>query len=78
MQVGKWGDSLVVCLPAAVIDALGLKEGDEIELEVADHRTLRIARDHTREDALAQLDALSRPFPPGFRFSRDEANERTE
>ena len=78
MQVGKWGNSLAVRLPMAVVQALGLKEGDEIEIEVADHRTFRIARDHTRENTLAQLDALSRPFPPGFRFSRDEANERTE
>ena len=78
MQVGKWGDSLAVRLPAAVIEALGLKEGDEVEIEIAAPRVFRIARDHTQEDALAQLDALSRPFPPGFRFSRDEANERTE
>ena len=62
----------------AVVQALDLKEGDEIEIEVADHRTFRIARDHTRKDALAELDVLSRPFPPGFCFSRDEANERTE
>ena len=27
-------------------------------------------------EALARLEALARPLPPGFRFSRDEANER--
>ncbi len=78
MQVGKWGNSLAVRLPAAVVEALELKDGDEIEIEVAGNRTFRISRDHTREDALAQLRALSRPLPPGFRFSRDEANERSE
>ncbi len=40
MQVGKWGNSLAVRLPAAVVEALDLKEGDEIEIEVADPRTL--------------------------------------
>jgi len=35
-----------------------------------------LERDRTREEALAKLKALSFPFPPGFRFSRDEANER--
>ena len=78
MQVGKWGDSLAIRLPLDVVKALNLKVGDEIEIQVADHRTLHIAYNCTREDALAQLRALSRPLPPGFRFSRDEANERTE
>jgi antitoxin MazE len=29
MQVSKWGNSLAVRLPAAVVEALGLKEGDQ-------------------------------------------------
>jgi len=76
MQVGKWGNSLAVRLPAAVVDALQLKEGDEIEIEVAGTRLFRVARDRTREQALERLLALARPMPPGFRFVRDEANER--
>ena len=33
MQVAKWGNSLAVRLPAElVVEALGLKEGDEIEI----------------------------------------------
>ena len=76
MQVGKWGNSLAVRLPAAVVEALGLKEGDEIEIEIAGERVFRVARDRTREEALERLRALARPLPPGFRLSRDEANER--
>lgn len=76
MQVGKWGNSLAVRLPAAVVDALQLKEGDEIEVEVADPRTFRVGRNTTRDDALEALRALGWQLPPGFRFSRDEANER--
>jgi len=74
MQVGKWGNSLAVRLSASVVEVLGLKEGDEIE--VAGNRAFRVARDTKRKEALATLRALSRPMPPGFRFSRDEANER--
>lgn len=76
MQVGKWGNSLAVRLPAAAVEILGLKEGDEIEIEVAGDRTLRVARDRTREEALARLRALAWKLPPGFRFSRDEIHER--
>lgn len=78
MRVGRWGNSLLVRLLTAIIEALRLQEGDEIGVELADHRTVRITHDPIREDALTQLYALSRPLPPGFRFSRDEANERTE
>ena len=32
MQVSRWGNSLAVRLPAAVVDALSLKEGDDIQI----------------------------------------------
>ncbi len=35
MQVSKWGNSLAIRLPAAVVKALELKEGDDIEVRVA-------------------------------------------
>ena len=38
MRVAKWGNSLAVRLPASVVDAPELKEGDEIEIHVADKR----------------------------------------
>lgn len=76
MQVGRWGNSLAVRLPAAVVEALGLKEGDEIEIEVAGARRLIVDHDRRRERALETLRALQRPLPPGFRFSREDANER--
>ena len=34
MQVAKWGNSLAVRLPAAVVEALELKEGDQILVKV--------------------------------------------
>src|SRR5215469_13565434 len=40
MQVSKWGNSLAIRLPQAVVEALQLKEGDEIEISVAAHASL--------------------------------------
>jgi antitoxin MazE len=76
MQVAKWGNSLAVRLPAAVVEALDLKEGDQIEIRIADVRTFDVRRDRTRQDALDRLRNLRRPLPAGFVFDRDEANVR--
>jgi antitoxin MazE len=76
MRVSKWGNGLAVRLPAAVVEALDLKDGDEIEITIAGKRRFKIGRDKTREAALARIRALQRPLPKGFRFDRDEANER--
>ena len=75
MQVGKWGNSLAIRLPASVVDILGLKEGDEIEIGVAGERTFDIARNQSQAEALARLRALQRPLPPGFKFRREDAYE---
>jgi antitoxin MazE len=72
----KWGNSLAVRLPAAVVDALGFKEGDEIEISIAGKRHFKVARDRSKAKALEAIRRLARPFPPGFKFDRDEANER--
>ncbi len=76
MQVSKWGNSLAVRLPVAVVEALDLHEGDEIEIEVANRRHFRVARDRRRDEALAALRNLGWTLPPDYRFSRDEANRR--
>ena len=33
MQVSKWGNSLAVRLPASIVEALHLKEGDDISID---------------------------------------------
>ena len=76
MRVARWGNSLAVRLPAAVVEALDLKEGDQIEIRIAGERAFEVKRDQSREKALARLRQLRRPLPPGFTFDRDEANER--
>ncbi len=76
MQVSKWGNSLAIRLPAAVVDVLDLKEGDHIEVTIAGPRHFEIHPDRSREAAIERLRKLRRPLPPGFTFSRGEANER--
>jgi len=76
MQVSKWGNSLAVRLPSTVVEALDLKEGDQIEIRIAGEREFEVRRDRSKQSALARLRRLRRPLPPGFTFSRDEANER--
>ena len=76
MQVSKWGNSLAVRLPAAVVEALDLKEGDEIEISVTSERRFEVARDRSRDKALEQLRRMKWSFPPDFKFNREEADER--
>ena len=76
MKVAKWGNSLAIRLPAGLVDALGLKEGDDVEFDVAGKRRFDIGR---RPDALALLARLRRyrgRIPADFKFDRLEANER--
>jgi antitoxin MazE len=76
MQVAKWGNSLAVRLPAVVVEALDLKEGDQIEIHIAGERNFKVSRDRSRQDAIARLRNLRRPLPEGFHFDREEANAR--
>jgi len=76
MQVSKWGNSLAVRLPAAVVEALDLKEGDDIEIRIAGKRVFEVSRDQSKRQALGRLRKLRRPLPPGFVFDRVEANAR--
>jgi antitoxin MazE len=76
VQVSKWGNSLAVRLPTAVVEALELKEGDQIEIRIAGERVFEVGRDPSRAQALARLRKLRRPLPAGFVFDREEANGR--
>jgi len=76
MQVAKWGNSLAVRLPAAVVDALDLKEGDAIEIEVAGIRRFEIKKTPGARELLARLRKYRGRLPTGFKFDRLEANAR--
>jgi antitoxin MazE len=76
MHVSKWGNSLAIRLPAAVVELLELKEGDEIEITVADRRRFDVSRKPSRAELVKRLRAFRGRLPDGFKFDRDEANAR--
>jgi antitoxin MazE len=76
MQVSKWGNSLAVRLPAAVVEALGLKEGDQVEIQVAGKHSFQVAKAPGARELLQRLRKFRGRLPAGFKFNRLEANER--
>jgi antitoxin MazE len=80
MQVAKWGNSLAVRLPARVVEALQLKAGDEVEVRAsaATEREFLLARRLTKEEAVEGLRSSGWRFPPGWKFNREEAHERSK
>jgi antitoxin MazE len=77
MQVSKWGNSLAVRLPKALVDQLGLKEGDELDVVAAREGSIEVeTKAARRQRALDNLAARNWTLPQDYRFDRDEANER--
>ena len=76
MQVAKWGNSLAIRLPASVVEALGLKEGDNIDIKIAGTGTFEVERKPNREEWLKRLRRFRGILPADFKFDRDEANAR--
>jgi antitoxin MazE len=54
MKVAKWGNSLAVRLPAGLVEALELKEGDDVEIDIAGRRQLDFRRKPDRQALLAR------------------------
>lgn len=67
---------MAIRIPKGVAEELGLSLGDEVELEAGRVGVLRINRQMTREEALANLRRLRGTMPADFKFDRDEANAR--
>ena len=78
MQVSKWGNSLAIRLPQAVVEALQLEEGDEIKISVAGAREFAVDRDRHRERVLEILRNSNWMFPAGWKFDREAANQRDD
>ena len=76
MHVSKWGNSLAVRLPAALVQALDLKEGEEIALHAINARTFEVSKRPDVKELLVRLRQLRGRLPADFHFDRLEANER--
>ncbi|MCG1042748.1 AbrB/MazE/SpoVT family DNA-binding domain-containing protein [Mycetohabitans sp. B8] len=77
MQVAKWGNSLAVRLPASVVEALKIQEGDDIEIVVDDPSTFAVRKKPGTDALLERLRAFRGKLPADFKFRRDDANERS-
>ena len=81
MQVARWGNSLAVRLPSALVEALELKPGDEVQIRIDNGRDIAIGRKPDRAALIERLRTFRSRLPPeivfeDFVFDRDEANER--
>jgi antitoxin MazE len=79
MQIGRWGNSLAVRLPRALVDRFNLKEGDEIDSDLVEAALAKADADDVerrRDEAMERIKARRRPLPPGYKFDREEANAR--
>jgi antitoxin MazE len=78
MQVSKWGNSLAVRLPKALVEELGLKEGDELDVVAARKGAIEVeTKEERRRRAIENMRARNWPaLPADYKFDRDEANER--
>jgi antitoxin MazE len=74
--VSKWGNSLAVRLPKALVEALNLSPGDELNVVEAAKGQIAVEKIDKRAEFLRQMEQFRFPLPEGYKFDRDEANER--
>ena len=70
MQVSKWGNSLAIRLPAAVVQVLGLKHGDQVEVRASSKTDLVIQRQQGNRAILEGLRKYRGTLPADFKFDR--------
>jgi antitoxin MazE len=77
MQVYKWGNSLAVRLPKKLVDELGLKEGDQLDMVATRKGTIEVeTKEERRRQAIENMRARNWALPADYKFDRDETNER--
>ena len=71
MRVSKWGNSLAVRLPKALVERMGLKAGDELVVVDAGQKWLAVEKDERRKRAIENIRARAWPAPKRWKFDRD-------
>ena len=74
--VGKWGNSLGVRLPKALVEDLGLGEGSNVSFEKGATDMIEVKKEMTAAEGLALLGSLRGMIPADHKFDREEANSR--
>jgi antitoxin MazE len=76
MHVAKWGNSLAVRLPKALVDELDLAPGDELEVVSASKKEIVVGKRDRRAEFLKAIAEFNWALPEGYKFDREEANKR--
>jgi len=77
MKLTRTPDGYVVQVPADVAAALGLRDGDDVELCKSSITRIEVSEEDRRR-AIETMRELARnnPLPPGYVFDREDANAR--
>lgn len=67
----------MIRLPASLVKALELHEGDDIEVTVGSGRAFEVRKKPGKDEFLERLRRYRGALPADFKFDRDEANART-
>lgn len=62
-------------MPAPVVEALQLKEGDDIEIHIAGERIFELEKKPSPQELLARLRKYRGRLPADFKFDRLETHE---
>lgn len=79
MHLGKWGRSLALRVPRALVEQFGLKEGDPVALEAIEKMLAASKEEAIKERRAAALEEIRKgriELPADWKFDRDEANWR--
>jgi antitoxin MazE len=82
MQVAKWGNSLGVRLPVALVQELGISEGDDLQLVAVSKKTkasaptVQVSREPSKRELIEAMRKYRGSWPEGWKFDREEANAR--
>ena len=74
MVVSRWGNSLGVRLPRTLVESLGLKPGDELEVVSASRARIILAVNDRRARAAERMRARALRRLEGYPFDREDAN----
>lgn len=73
MQITRIGNGLAVVLPPEVVERLGLKEGDEVEVLPAAKPAPRTKAEI--DESFERIRHLRGSLPAGYKFKRSDAYE---
>ncbi|MDM0116228.1 AbrB/MazE/SpoVT family DNA-binding domain-containing protein [Variovorax sp. J22R133] len=76
MRVAKWGNSLAIRLPSALVRDFSIEEGDEVHVRVGGPRELELTVRPSKKAIVEALRQFEGRAPVDFKFDREEANER--